>query len=549
MRLLWCTLLFLLLTPLPVGAQDPPPIPELPSDPEGQARSQIAFLYKFELEGPDGRIDVPPLGSVQVPIIFRDLSSDTPTSLSGQGDTPVFSHRVEWIVEPISANNQGWTYLAPPSFMSNAGQEYPLFLTINSGAQVINPYFELNLTARVTTEGGTFNNTIKITAVNFGIPGFTANALGGVQIGPREVDSINIRVFNTATLRRSFQFELIDNPCALSVVAPNTVVVPERDERIVSVTLQGPDDKFWYNYDSCTVMFSVWATENPSTKLTAPVSVDVNGFYVAPEWIIWTLTIAIVVTLIVLFLKDRKERVEEEILGKPQKPWTIPVEEVYLKHLKRKDRRAWYVVRHFLMEEEHRSALLWYNHYKQATKGQRTKERIVVQQEHAYERWQAKWLKRLEAPMEDVRKLERKLQKKLDRIARKKHRKALRQHKGLVRKMKKGHAKREAKAMEKWEKARAKAEKKNRPVPPQPSIAAPAYPDEPKLQAVNLEDHKWSKRVEKARKKAVRTRGDLDVKFEKEDAKHLLKVQRKVRKIAKKIDDPEFIAEHPLLSQ
>ena len=59
--------------------------------------------------------------------------------------------------------------------------------------------------------------------------------------------------------------------------------------------------------------------------------------------------------------------------------------------------------------------------------------------------------------------------------------------------------------------------------------------------------HKWAKKAGRFRARMVRRQGDLEVKFEKADARRLRKVRRKVAKLARRLDDPEFVKEHPLL--
>jgi len=104
------------------------------------------------------------------------------------------------------------------------------------------------------------------------------------------------------------------------------------------------------------------------------------------------------------------------------------------------------------------------------------------------------------------------------------------------------------KALAKWEKQVKKAEKKEQPVPEKPEVPEPAYPPEPKPGRALVADHpRFFKKVQKCRAKAVKQQGDLEVKFEKADAKMLRKVKKKVLKIARKLDDEEFAESHPLL--
>lgn len=173
----------------------------------------------------------------------------------------------------------------------------------------------------------------------------------------------------------------------------------------------------------------------------------------------------------------------------------------------------------------------------------------MVRQEKSYERFRNKWTRKVEAPIKKADRLEAKLQKKLDRQAKGDVRGQRRKWKKTVAKIEAAHAKKVEREMGKWEKAAKKAEKKGQPVPAKPQLGAPELPPEPTMTGIRLEDHKWNKKALKFRKKMVKKQGNLEVKFEKADAKELRKVQKKVQKIARKIDDPDFLEEHPLVGQ
>jgi hypothetical protein len=109
------------------------------------------------------------------------------------------------------------------------------------------------------------------------------------------------------------------------------------------------------------------------------------------------------------------------------------------------------------------------------------------------------------------------------------------------------HAKQVERALERWQKDSKKAAKKGLEAPPRPVLAEPDYPEEPEPRSLALADHKWAKRAARYRARRVKEQGDLEVRFEKADARHLARLRRKVQRMARKLDDPDFVAEHPLL--
>ena len=535
MRAVWCIVLFLsslaILSP---------------------ALAQSEVLYEFELEGPtNGKIEAPYVNQVVVPLLFRDLSRDSALGFvpDSPTDIPIGAHRVSWVISPLSEESEGWVVAPPTSFTSVAGDEKAIDLRVTPTATVVDPYFRVAITAVIETDGGSFNRTIALLFFTPGVVAFQVNSVGGLDLAPGETQVAQLRVATIASLPQTIHFSISENPCELKVAPPTSVTVPGKGVTLTSYSVQGPEERFWYNSASCFLVLEAYSLENPSRIVTAFVGVDVNGFWVAPEWIMRAIGLAIAGFVVWMVAKNVKERREEEILGKPEKPWTIPAEVVYLKHLKLKDERAYRVVRHYLMEEEYHSALSWYKHMRNATKGKRTKMRLVLHQEHAYERWQNRWEARLLKPDRRVEVHAKRLQKQIDREQKKEYQSALRKHEKLVAQMKQGAEKSHAKAMEKWQKVEAKAAKKGKPVPPQPMLKEPDYPSPPVQKSVLLAHHKLNKKQTKLRAKMKKLKGDLEVKYENRDAKRLEKIRRKVQRVAAKLDDPQFAAEHPLLAE
>ncbi len=503
-------------------------------------------LERYDLVAPTNRIDVPTGGQTEVVATFYDLSQDSAGTLS-PGSPGLPHHSVIRI--RAEGTSSGWVASTMPiSFDTYGGQSRDIRILFQADNSAGNPFFQTVLTVTTTNPYG--NQTVLTATFMAYSPGrdtFTALVPGNYQMKPGDIQDLPVRINNNALVPRSFDIAVVSDPCGLSPATSSGNLVGPKTTEEYSVSVQSPREKFWYYYQDCPFVIQVAPSDNPAQVRTIPVSIQLNGFYVDPVWVFQATLAAAVVVLLILFVARRKARIEEAILGKPQKPWTIPVEKVYLKHLKEKDERAWYVVRHFLMEEEYRSSRLWFKDYKKATKGARKKERLILSQEKGYEAWKAKWQRRIEAPVAQADRFEARLQRKLDRKARRRHRKALGKHKVLTAKMKKAHEAQAARAEEKWAKAARKAEKRGQPLPDRPNLPLPDYPPEPRLEKAPLASHRWSRKAERFRSRRVRRQGDLEVKFEKADARRLARLRRKVRRMARRLDDPGFVAEHPLL--
>lgn len=508
-------------------------------------------LYEFVLKAEQTTKAVQPGSSVDIPMTFYDLSKDSTGGLSPVPGAPNVSpnqHGVRFEYRLLEQNSLGWFVLKPPMQYTFGGDVREVRFTVGVSQLVQEPFMPMEFTAVIDANGQTYRRTVNVTVYTLGVQSFNAQPedVGG-EIKPGAIVDIPIRITNGALLPRGFDIEVAENPCGLLVATSGNNLVGPKETKTYTISARAPEEKLWYFSEICTLGVQVAPNDAPSSIRYLSAPLIINGGFVDPQWVINAVFLLLVLLLLLFLLARRKARIEEEILGKPQKPWLIPVEALYLKALRRKDARAWYVVRHYLMEDEYRSSLLWYHSYKRQTKGSRKKEALVLRQEKAYERWKKAWAKDIAKPIKNADRYEAKLQRKLDRKGNKVHRKQMAKYRSVRGQMEKAHAKQVERVSEKHEKAAAKARKKGQPIPPKPVVAQPDYPEEPEPTPLLLAEHKWAKRAARFRARQVRKQGDLEVKFEKADARRLRKVRRKVQKMARKLDDPEFIAEHPLL--
>jgi hypothetical protein len=520
-----------------------------------------------------GLLVVPHAAAQNGPLFYFDWSFDTDKvtlvmgGSSGQGtiqgtfidnslDLPppgvtLYSHTVDVSLE--YDNVPGWfAKVQPPEFFTTAGSQTPFQVLISAGPDATAPYFEVDLKAVVTTEdGGQVEKHAKLQGYDPGISQFNSYwvKVPPNAAEPRQLVQGAFLIQNLASLPRTYDIALKDNDCDMLLGFPRTVIVDAKTTETFTIDIQTPDSKHWYLLgDQCRINFDVTSPDQPLVGAKSlGAMITVTGVSLDPGYIAQLLLIAAAIFLIILFFRRRKEKLEEEILGKPQKPWLIPAEKMYLEAIKRKDPRAAYLVRHHLMEEEYKSSLLWYAAFKKATKGDRKKERVVLAHEKDYEKWRKSWTKAIAKPLSKAERYEAKLQGKLDRKARKANRKAVRHAKVVTRKLKATHRKQVARADEKHAKAVAKAEKKGRPAPPAPSIPEPQYPGDPTPQAKALGQHRWSKKAARFRRRMLKRQANLEVRFEKADTRYRARLVRKVGRIGRKIDDDEFVKEHPLL--
>ncbi|MCA1811998.1 MAG: hypothetical protein LC623_08320 [Halobacteriales archaeon] len=517
------------------------------------AAQSEGVLFDFRLDIPEGLNEIPVLLQRSFTLTFTDASRDGTSIVPGAPPLGATPHHVEFRLSPGFNDTTGWQIVPPGGFDSFPGQVHNVVFDVLVFTTAENPYYRLNINTTITTaDGQTFHRDGSMLFFTKGIAGFTVRP-GSAVLGlkPREIAQADLRVVNFGSLPRAYDFEMVDNPCELGVGPPASVVVQGKGTRDVQFSVQGPATRFdLLGAPYCLLTFNIVAHDNPSLARQQTVTVQLApAIALDPLAVFYFFAALLLLVLLVLFLRRRKERLEEEILGKPQKPWTIPVEQVYLRHLKAKDQRAWYVVRHYLMEDEYRSALLWYKAYKKATRGDRRRERLVLAQERSYARWKAGWEKDIAKPVAKADRFEAKLQGKLDRKARKTHRKATRRWRKAVRKLEAKRHKKVEREQTLHAKLVARARKKGLPEPEPLQVGPPELPPQPAPRPRPLAEHRWARKAARQRKRMLRKQGNLEVRFERADARKQLQLQRKVEKLSRDIGDAGFVAQHATQQQ
>jgi hypothetical protein len=524
-------------------------LPLLPALPAASAQAEA--LYDFSMTVDASLHVVQPGDFGRATVTLKDRSHDSPQGFVPGTSGGVLFHTWTFQVAPGFNESRGWIPTGIGSVSTDPGQTVTQVFQVQVTPQAVNPYYKAQIRATIVTAGGTFNRTADVLFFSKGVVGFTALPGRSVDsLQPLEIKQVSLSIFNQASVKRTFDIGLTDNACGLAVGPPATTVVPPKTFQEIQFSIQGPDSRFNpLSDDNCVLGFAVHAQDNPGQALTVILPVKVTGTYFDPLGVFYVLAAIALLILLALFLRRRKERLEEEILGKPQKPWTIPVEQVYLRHLKAKDQRAWYVVRHYLMEDEYRSALLWYRAYKKATRGDRRKERLVLAQERSYARWKAGWENAIAKPVAKADRFEAKLQRKLDRRARKAHRKATRKWRKQVRRLEAGHLAKAKRAAALHAKLVARARKKGLPEPEPLQTGPPELPPQPAPRPRPLAEHRWARKAARQRKRMLRKQGNLEVRFERADARKQLQLQRRVEKLSRDIGDAGFVAQHATQQQ
>lgn len=478
---------------------------------------------------------------------FRIAIVDRSTDAAAGTGQP---HRVTVSIEAIT-NDEGWLYfIAGNSFMMESGDTEEVLLSFTATSSAVESDLRLRINATMETFYccGTASTEATMLVRSPGSQFAFLRPTSDVNpiVRPDTVVDVDFDVINPGLQDREYVSKVVSNTCGLHTTSAS-VFVPAGETRSVHLSVLSPSGKLFYLQENCPVQFAMVDQQSGRSSNTATVSVKVQGTYVDPGWVINTIIVLAVIGGVIWLILLAKRRAEEEVLGKPQPPWTLPAEQVYLRELEKKDPQAAYVVRNFLMEDEYRSSLLWYHAYKRATRGRRRMERKVIRAEHAFAKWDLKQQNKLDDVGGDFDREIAKLQAKLDKKTHKAHKKEHKEWSKQVGKIEAKEANAYNKAMNAWRSEAKKARKKGLPEPKEPSRPDMDLPPEPTEEHIRIDDHPWVAKKEKILAKEDKAQEKAEARYEKAHAKRLDAMHRKMAKLADKIDDPGFIKEHPIL--
>lgn len=385
-------------------------------------------------------------------------------------------------------------------------------------------------------------------------------------VGPDEQVEFQFTLSNSGSHPKRFNGR-VEAPDGWMFPNPPAIVVEPGESKVVNITGWSPRDKMVYISEAQPVRIFYAPDGAEGKEQLVFYSVTMQGVYLHPAIVPFTL-LALTLLGVFLWLAILTRRhIEEQILGKPVPPWRIPEEQAYLAELEKEDPDEFYTVRYYLMVEEHRSALLWYEAFKKATKKDRKKEtkwvKLKNKQEAKAERVGGK-LDKVDRKFDRKVKFARwregrkvkKLQRKHDRFLAKGQKKIDKKHAKRVKKIEKRHAKTVAKAMKKHDKLVAKetksVEKENKkrakrdegPLP-MPELEAPTFddpvlPEREVLEETGLDKGRYAPKLEKLNGRFDRKVDRIERRRAKKKDRKAEKVERKKGKILDKIPpEPE----------
>jgi hypothetical protein len=280
--------------------------------------------------------------------------------------------------EIVEGNPKGWYLKVTPNFIpeANPGRNYSITLEARVDDSAINYSIIAGIKCtRIDTNGGEIGTSyiyvpIKASPTNY----IKMNAIATRKnAGPKSMVYFTFDITNEGYYRDVFQFDLEEENGLLALTNEQAVALNPGETRAITMGVLTPE-KFWDPGTPNKIDVNIYSIGDPTKTLVGSLVVYTEGFYISPLVLIILTPIIIILGIIYLLYFYRREKKEKEILGKPEKPWNIPEEKQHLEELKQKNKEEYEKERQ-MMEDEYKSAMLWYKNYREAER-QRGKSEI-----------------------------------------------------------------------------------------------------------------------------------------------------------------------------
>lgn len=192
-----------------------------------------------------------------------------------------------------------------------------------------------------------------------------------IKASPKSIVNFQIDITNRGYYEDLFQFDIKSNDGLFGIANEQSINIKPGETKRVSIGVL-TKESFYDPGTPHVIDIYAYSLKDPTKIMVGNVVIITEGIYITP--LVWIILIPIIIILLVIYfiffyLKQKKE---QELFGKPKKPWKIPEEKKHLEELKQKDKQA-YEKERLMMEDEYKSALLWYDDQRQSIRNEQHK--------------------------------------------------------------------------------------------------------------------------------------------------------------------------------
>jgi hypothetical protein len=285
--------------------------------------------------------------------------------------------------EIIEGDSRGWYTRVTPSAIPNADQNktYPLKLEVKTDDIAVDYAVVVGIKV---TRVNVFGDDAGVSYIYIPVKASSLNNIkmetqvSTKETAPHSFVHFDIIVRNLGYYRDMFSLEFIEENGLEVATSKQLFVLNPGESQDIRIDVLTSERLFDLGTPNKIEIYAVSSGDSNSIHI-GTIVVITKGVFISPLiGIIATPIIVVLIILCILFYNIKNKR-DQELFGKPTKPWTLPEEKKYLEKLKEKNKEEYDKVLQ-MMKDEYQSALLWFEDYrnsmKSGEKGRKQKESL-----------------------------------------------------------------------------------------------------------------------------------------------------------------------------
>jgi hypothetical protein len=273
--------------------------------------------------------------------------------------------------EIIEGDSRGWYTRVTPSAIPSAdqGRNYSLKLEVKTDDIAVDYAVVVGIKV---TRVNVFGDDAGVSYIYIPVKASSLNNIkmetqvSTKETAPHSYVHFDIIVRNLGYYRDMFSLEFIEENGLEVATSKQLFVLNPGESQDIRIDILTSEKLFDTGTPNKIEIYAVSSGDSNSMHI-GTIVVITRGVFISPlVGIIATPIIVVLIILCILFYYIKNKR-DQELFGKPTKPWTLPEEKKYLDKLKEKDKEEYDKVLQ-MMKDEYQSALLWFEDYRNSMK-------------------------------------------------------------------------------------------------------------------------------------------------------------------------------------
>jgi hypothetical protein len=186
-----------------------------------------------------------------------------------------------------------------------------------------------------------------------------------INLNPNQVAAIPIRIRNLGNYKDTIGFNIVSENHEITLVNPVDVTLKPDDIKNTILGVGVPPNLFEFG-KLHKITIEAYSYQQPNVTIAKQVVIlKTEGFYISEYGILLIFFLTLIILIFTLYLFSKNRGKYNLYYYKPEKPWKITEEKEFLARIEKEDKQK-YKETLKMMNEEYKSALLWYNSYRKS---------------------------------------------------------------------------------------------------------------------------------------------------------------------------------------